>query len=307
MLLFITTSSDVTADILFEKFTAPAFRLNFDLWRDYSVVIRPHEWEITNPAGLQISSANATHCFWWKPFSAKIEGDASVVAEIKYVFRELYNWFFRRGLIVGNSPDFHNRLGKLQILEIAERFFRTPTRSLAGWNLPAQVAQFDGQEIVAKSFSSEFTNDGRALYTSLVDYQRLDRSFPWFLQTKIDARDDVTVVVCADEFFAYTRSRQDLQGLDWRRRIGEDEHPEDAWWRRPLSAVEQQSLRGLCRQLNTKWGRFDFLEDKDGLIFLEFNANGQWAFLDAYGTDGLTHAVIAYLSNDVPTYRAPVV
>jgi hypothetical protein len=268
--------------------------LNFDLWQDYSVVMRTGEWEIANPAGFRISSKSASHCFWWKPFQSKIKGDGFLVSEIKYVFRELYNYFFHRGLIVGNPPDFHNRLGKLQILEIATRFFRTP-QSVVGWNLPEQFRNSDAREIVAKSLSSEFTSDGRALYTSLVEYQSIDRSCPWFLQTKINAANDVTIVVCGDEFYAYTRSREGLQGLDWRRTIGNENHPERAWQARPLSAAEQKSVRGLCQLLRVRWGRFDFLEDEKGLVFLEFNANGQWAFLDCYGNNGLTEAVVSYL------------
>lgn len=314
MLLVLTTSFDVTMDIVIQRLSVPVFRLNFDLWRDYCVIMRPHAWEISNPVGLRINSNNATHCLWWKAFNPKIEGDVSVVAEIKYVFRELYNWFGRRGLIVGNSPDFHNHLGKLHILEIAAPFFRIPSSSIAGWNLPPQLAEVDSQGIVAKSLSSEFTDDNRALYTTAVDYQTLDRSWPWFLQSKTKAGDDVTVFVCDGEFFPYARSRGDLEGgLDWRRHIGRDclrEDLSDVWKRRSLSLSEQQALRGLCQQLNTKWGRFDFLEDDDGLIFLEFNANGMWAFLDPYQTDGLTRAVVAYLSKpplDVPSWSGRVV
>ena len=35
----------------------------------------------------------------------------------------------------------------------------------------------------------------------------------------------------------------------------------------------------------------------DDLVFLEFNANGQWVFLDYSGEDGLVKAVSKYLIN----------
>jgi hypothetical protein len=115
------------------------------------------------------------------------------------------------------------------------------------------------------------------------------------LQAKVDARDDVTVVVCGDSQFAFSRSRQDLEGLDWRRIIPDS--PEESGWRpRTLSEREQKALRSLCRELGVSWGRFDFLEDADGLVFLEYNANGQWAFLDFYNDNGLMRAVADYLS-----------
>jgi hypothetical protein len=296
MLLFITRSSDATADLLFEKCNLLAFRLNFDLWQDYSVVLEPDQWEISNPVGLKITSNNATHCFWWKALSLDIDIDDYLVSEIKYVFRELYGWFLRRGLTVGNSPDFHNRLGKMQILKMAANYFKTPD-SMAGWNLPTETAAFNSDQIVAKSFSSALTTTKRALFSTAVTYAQIDRTFPWFLQTKIDAHDDVTIVVCGDKFHAFTRSREDLQGLDWRRTIGEEKNPEQSRWRpRPLSLSEERALGGLCRELGVHWGRFDFLEDDDGLVFLEFNANGQWAFLDFFGNNGLMRAVAFYLS-----------
>lgn len=297
MLLFITASCNLTADLLFEQSDFSAFRLNFDLWRDYAVLLEPNHWEIRNPVGLTITSETATHCYWWKAFSsAVVDPEHYVEAEIKYMFQELYAWFLRRGLVVGNPPDFHSRCGKLQILKMASRYFRIP-QSFAGWNLPARIGDFHARELVAKSFATALTSASRILYTTPVIYAHLDRTFPWFLQTKIDARDDVTIVVCGDEFHAFARSREGLQGLDWRRTIGEEENPEQSGWRpRPLSRDEEKALEGLCQELEVRWGRFDFLEDEDGLIFLEFNANGQWAFLD-FGSNSLTRAVASYLSN----------
>jgi hypothetical protein len=295
MLLLITGSSDATADLLIQNCKLSVFRLNFDLWQDYSVNFHPDHWEISNPAGHRITDKTATHCFWWKAFNFLIEADEFVVSEVKYVFRELYGWFLHRGLALGNPPDFHNHFGKLQILDVASRYFRTPD-SLAGWNLPAN-AGLNSTQVVAKSLATGLTNANRVLYTTAVNYPEIDRSFPWFLQTEVDAIDDVTVCICGDEQFAFSRSRKDLQGLDWRREIGEEPDPEQSPWRkRPLSHDETTALRNLCRELRVDWGRFDFLEDKEGLVFLEFNANGQWAFLDFYGENGLLQAVGSYLS-----------
>jgi hypothetical protein len=63
-----------------------------------------------------------------------------------------------------------------------------------------------------------------------------------------------------------------------------------------LSEDEYAALRGFCDELGMQWGRLDFLQDECGLIFLEFNANGQWAWLDLNGHYGLTDAVVSYLS-----------
>lgn len=292
MLLVLTTSTDVTADLLFERFDHSAFRLNYDLWQDYAVILQPDRWEITNPTGFKITSESATHAFWWKSFQAKLEkADPYLVAEIKYIFRELYGSFQHR--VVGSSPDFHDSLGKVQLLKIASRYFRTPPASIVGWNLPAQIEEFQ-RGIVAKSLSSEPTGDTRLLYTSTVEYQKIDRAFPWFLQAKVDASYDVTVVVCGRAFFAFARSRTGLAGLDWRRCIADEDPENPSWHVRALSDDEHAGLRGLCQELGVTWGRFDFLQNEN-LVFLEFNANGQWAWLDLRGQHGLFDAVVTYL------------
>jgi hypothetical protein len=56
------------------------------------------------------------------------------------------------------------------------------------------------------------------------------------------------------------------------------------------------SFRALCGELGAEWGRFDFLEDDEGLVFLEYNANGQWAFLDLDDHYGILQAAASYLS-----------
>jgi hypothetical protein len=301
MLLFITGSGDVHANLLLENCNLPAFRLNYDLWQDYSIRCQPGQWEIANPLGRTITSESATHCFWWKAFHYGIDADQYVIAEIKYLLRELYGSFLRRGLVVGNPPDFHHHCGKLQILHMASKYFRVPT-TLCGWNLPATVGLFAEHELAAKSLSSEQTSDGKVLFTTPVAYPQIDRTLPWYLQAKVEARDDVTVFVCGEAQFAFSRSRQDLQGLDWRRIIPDS--PEESGWRpKTLSPSEAKALNALCSDLGISWGRFDLMEDSEGLVFLEFNANGQFGFLDFYCDNGLMRTVAAYLSTPPATCK----
>jgi hypothetical protein len=299
MLLFITGSHDVHANLLLENCNLAAFRLNYDLWQDYSIRCEPGRWEIANPAGRIITSESATHCFWWKAFNYSIDADQYVVAEIKYLFRELYCSFLRRGLVVGNPPDFHHHCGKLEILHMASKYFRIPD-TLCGWNLPATTGRFGAHDLVAKSLSSEQTSDGKVLFTTSVTYPRIDRTLPWYLQAEVEARHDVTIFVCGEAQFAFSRSRQDLPGLDWRRVIPDS--PEESGWRpKTLSPSEAKALSALCCDLGISWGRFDLMEDDEGLVFLEYNANGQFGFLDFYCDNGLMRTVAAYLSTPPAT------
>jgi len=47
------------------------------------------------------------------------------------------------------------------------------------------------------------------------------------------------------------------------------------------------------RETGHTFGRLDFLRDKEGLWFLELNPNGQFAWLDPVGTQGVLKAVAA--------------
>jgi hypothetical protein len=98
MLLVLTGSKDGTADLLFSKIGNKGFRFNYDIFSDYSVVVRPDSWSVENPAGLKITNSTATAAFWWKAFNFFVEEEDYVAEEVKYVFREIYGWFLARSL-----------------------------------------------------------------------------------------------------------------------------------------------------------------------------------------------------------------
>jgi D-alanine-D-alanine ligase-like ATP-grasp enzyme len=64
----------------------------------------------------------------------------------------------------------------------------------------------------------------------------------------------------------------------------------------PLAEYESTAIQGFLRALGVEWGRLDLLRDKDGkLWFLEFNANGQFGFLDEIDRAGLISSIAKYL------------
>lgn len=293
MLLLITGSIDGTSDLIIGRLDKRVFRLNFDLFRDYDLSFTTSGWRIKNPAGHSISSETVTSVFWWKAFNYYLlEEDKFVAEEVKYLFRELYNWACLRKISKGTPPDFHNRLGKINILEISSKYFRTP-KSLATFKLLG-IDDLKGQSIVAKSFSSGLTVTNRSLMTTEVDPTLLDPSFPWFLQEKLDSPADVTVFVCGEGIYSYERDRSTLKGLDWRPEQTRDPLVKE-WIRFNLTPCESSAIRCFCRDIGVEWGRIDFMRIGDELVFLEYNANGQWVFLDYSGEDGLVEAVCKYL------------
>ncbi len=293
MLLLITGSRDGTSDVICKRLGKEVFRLNYDIFNDYKLEFSPDFWRISNPAGHKIDSTLVTSCFWWKAFNFAIEGqDNYVVEEIKYIFRELYAWCKLRSLTKGNPYDFHNQIGKINLLNIASKYFLTPKTSVSLQSAGVEV--LNGYSVVAKSLSSALTDLKGSLLTSEVDIQRIDPNFPWFLQEKISSNFDLTVFVCGERLFSFQRSRENLKGIDWRGEQSFDPNIKE-WEQRALSRNQIHSIQSFCKHLNTDWGRLDFMDVDGELLFLEFNANGQWLFLDFNYENRILDQVISYL------------
>jgi hypothetical protein len=296
LVLLLTNSVDPTADLIVERLPGRVFRLDFDRFSDYALALAPDAWSISGPTGLEITSATVSAAFWWKAFNVQPgEQDVMVTEEVKYVFRELYHGCRARGMVKGNPPDFHDRLGKLAILRLAQPHFSTP-RTLVTFRC-AGVDRFANGPIVAKSLASRLTATGAALYTTEVDPRQLHPDYPWFLQARVDSPADLTVFVCGERLFAFERSREHLESLDWR--AGDEEDGNQAQWRPfTLSAEDERATRALLADLGVEWGRIDLMRTNDGRsVFLEFNANGQWNFLDPDHRVGVLDAVAQYLTS----------
>jgi hypothetical protein len=217
MLLFITGSRDGTADLLFEKINNYAFRLNYDIFDEYQIIIENEYWKIINPTGLEITSETAKSCFWWKAFNFDIMSIESeyIHEEIKYIFREIYSYFQINKTIKGTPPDFHKKFGKLSILKIAKEFFNIP-KTTVGWGKLLKNSTLNDTSTVAKSLTSGLINTEKVLFTTEVSINTLNLTYPWYLQEKIEASDDITTFICGEDIFTFSRDRSELEGLDWR-------------------------------------------------------------------------------------------
>lgn len=294
MILLFANSEDGTADLLVRTLGTGVFRYNFDLFSQYEIEFSPSFWKVSNPAGFSISSKTVSRMFWWKAFvKSETALDNFFKEEQKYVFRELYNWGRLRGLTRGNPPDFHNRMGKVIILDLATRFFRIPRSAVClGRTAIASLASCSG--VVVKSLSSAPTSDKRALYTSRIELNQLDEHYLWFIQEEVVSEADITVFLCGSKFFFFQKSRKKLKGIDWRA----EQTLEDLngnWELFSPSISFENRLKEFSTLLGVNWGRFDFLAEAEDPIFLEFNANGQWVFLDYSGAHGLVAEVARYL------------
>lgn len=289
MLLILTGSEDGTVDRIINQSSLPIFRLNIDLFSEYKFIFTPQFWEISDPTGRSISSTTASRVFWWKAFSYGLNQESFLHEELKYIFRELYSWFGYRNLIIGNPPETEHYIGKIRQLEIAQKFFKIPsTRLIINNSFP--LAATSGH--IVKSLTSGLTTSAKAMFTQEILPHQLEPSLPWYIQEKIDASADITVLVAGSKIFPYSRSRSDLLGLDWRAEQFTDKTP---WILFNVDTDLETSIKNYCQALGISWGRLDFLYAQGEFYFLEINFNGQWAFLDSENSNGLITEVVNYI------------
>lgn len=291
MLLILTGVADGTIDFLVDYFDKPFFRLNLDDFQSYELSFNGEDWVIRNPEGLEISSKSATRCLWWKLFLHQLDNDKYIKEEVRMVAQNLYAWFLSRNMVVGNPPFLEASWGKLRQAEVARKYFKVPLQS-AGWG-EAFLKQFNDQfKWVVKSLSSQLTPSGKAIFTTEVKPKDLDPSLPWYIQEKIVADEDVTVLVAGQELFAFKRSRNQLSSLDWRKEQFSKPEP---WIPYPLALSERNSIKSFLNEMSISWGRIDFLLCDSSLVFLEINPNGQWVFLDPTNQYKVISSVAKYL------------
>jgi hypothetical protein len=182
----------------------------------------------------------------------------------------------------------------MTILGLAKEHFSVPETLVTFRKFNS--SRFDNTQVVAKSLASELSDSKDALMTTQVDISVIDPSFPWYLQSKIDSAWDVTVFYCDGQSFPFRRSRLGLKGLDWRAEQNFEMLVEE-WEPVALGSTFANKILSLSNKLGVEFGRYDFMTvgDTDDLVFLEFNANGQWVFLDPFDKHGLLDCVKNWL------------
>jgi hypothetical protein len=291
-LLILTNAYDATTDLLIQQLNCDSiFRLNFDQLGLYRLRWASHGLSITDPVGKQADTARITKAYWRKPFSGDTESSDSssyVNAESRYILRELVNllWMHEKFTLV--EPFAEHRSGKLIQLHLAADYFRVPSHEIV-----LHESSHLADEVVVKSLAGEPIN-GKVLYTTRVKSNRLDTSFPWFVQAYVPAVSDVTVVFVQGKMFGFSLRRDFLSTTaDWR----STPPNEQVWEVHELPLDLCASIRRYMGVLRLDYGRLDFLLDENECYwFCEVNPNGQFAWLDLNRQHGVIDAVIEAIS-----------
>ena len=297
MLLILTNSVDSTSDEIVRRIGAGrVFRLNIDQWRQYRLVIDRDGFEISDPSGRSIRESKVRACYLRKPtFDDPIDIPASgspeawTRSEVGAVIGEIYGMCRSRGLVRLVEKGAGIRVGKLQQLRAAERFFRVP-RWQYHWG---DAVRGFPERAVAKPLGADFVQDWRFFFTSEVVPAELDIGFPWFVQERIDASHDETVVYVDGTIFAFRLDRGTISGIDWRRDIFSRALE---WRRQPQDGAFESAVRGFMESAGLAFGRLDFLVRNGERVFLEVNPNGQWGWLDLEGREGIFDRVVQALT-----------
>lgn len=288
--LIITDSNDATTDLLIHYLgSEKVFRLNYDLWSNYSIRINSDNFEISTKYNT-VNIKEISKVYWRKPFNSEFVFDSKIdkylKEEVKYIFREIFNLLKINKKTILTKPLYERECGKIAQLIIAKNYFDIPE-----WFLSINNEINYGNYII-KSLSSEPLSEREVLYTKKTNGIELNNKYPWFVQNLINGTHDVTVVHVDNKNFAFKLDRALITDVDWRKEINEKYLP---WEIFQLPKKIDENINLFMKKLNLKFSRIDFIFENEKFYFLEVNPNGQYAWLDLKNENGLLSEILSLI------------
>lgn len=310
--LLYTNSFDGTADLVVKELQQKnVFRLNFDLWADYTLYVDSRGFRIQNPAGQVVTESDIKKVYWRKPIpkreifpeSASSAEDTYMEEELWYAMRDIMNLLWGQGKVVLVEPFAEHRIGKLVQMRAAKKSFTVPDWKFVRGSKEDLIA---GKESVVKSLTLKRVASKSVIYATKVQEQRLDPDAPWLIQDYVDAAADVTVAYVRGEVFAFELARTfTKRTIDWREVSLDPAAPRWSPHRLPPSLII--AIQEYMNRLSLDYGRLDLLRRRTGeYLFLEVNPHGEWGWLDPKGEFGLLKAIIREVSPRTPVHPIPV-
>jgi hypothetical protein len=293
MLLVLSHSEDITTDIVLNHLKdLDVFRFNIDLWQDYEWFVDRNTFLLRDPTHRscrdeEVHAVYLRKLFFNPPLIDVPAGgseEAWTRAEVEALWLGLRDLAMETQRLALVHPSPYGRWNKIRQMRVASRFFRVPE-----WSAFHSHACPMAAPIVAKSFGQSHIGKGGILMVRQVDPEKLSPKYPWFVQKCVsEATHDVTVACIGGKLFAYELPRSSFDGQDCRFSTTLEDL---AWTPCHLSPAEANAVRRFMQATGLTYGRIDMLRDSEGLWFLEVNPNGQFAWLDPHGKNGLLDAV----------------
>ena len=268
------------------------FRFNIDLWKDYTWSIHASGFEIRDPVG-RVCNERDVGAVWlrkllFNPIYIDVPSGGSIESwqreELIRIWEGIYDMAYDAGKLALVHPSPTGRWNKMRQMRTASRYFKVPPWFVVhgphGIQLPA--------EAVAKSFGQVPIGQGAHMLVNRVNPEQIDPAYHWFLQEEVKATQDVTVVYVNGRLFAFETPREVMKSVDSRMPTTTGE---TVWKRMSLSSEQENCISGFMKETGLSYSRLDFLSDGETLWFLEMNPNGQFAWLDPDGTEGMLSAI----------------
>lgn len=171
--------------------------------------------------------------------------------------------------------------------------YQLAVASELGFKVPRTLVTNDVQsiesslstELVLKSLDSVLLNEPKHslfTYTTILDRSRLSDdnigSVPAIAQQALKEKIDMRVTVVGDEVFSVRilKNGRGIEG-DWRV-TPKDQLTYDSF---RLAPTDEDRCRRLVRRMGLAFAAIDFVENDDGLFFIEMNPTGEWSWLVA--------------------------
>lgn len=294
MIFICTCSQDTSTDILLPLLNGTStFRFDIDKPENFTWDFSKQGFTISDlESGKTIDSENLSSFYLRKPLyinAIDVPKEGCLENWRRKETDALFEDLYRHLESLGRTAVVHSRnsqYGKFRQLLVAANHFR-----VADWHIIHGQLTDDLKEDkwVAKTLTGTSIGKNKAFFVKEVNPSKLDLSYPWFLQKKIDGEDEVTVVYVNGQALAYHYPRTEIRTTDDVRLATLEDTSK--WEPCELSDAERTAIRGFMAETGYSFGRFDFIRKDGELWFLEMNPNGQWAWLDEKNENGLISAI----------------
>lgn len=305
MIFISTCSQDSTTDMVVKQLgELDVFRFNIDKPENYSWDFNSGGFRVANTAtGKEITDKTLTSFYLRKPMyydMIDIPKFGCLENWRREETDELFSDFYRECQSRGFTAlviSQNNKYGKLRQMLAAKHHF-----NVAPWHLfhGALPGDLEHGRWVVKSLTSTPIGEGKVLFVKEADPRALDLAYPWFVQERIDGEEEVTVAYVDGKMHAASAGRESFGGEDSRKSLFSNPV---SWPKCPLTAEEESAIRGFMAETGYRFGRFDFIRMNGELWFLELNPNGQWAWLDLRGDNGLVKLVADAIAREDHLHR----
>ncbi|MCK8541357.1 hypothetical protein [Yersinia ruckeri] len=314
MILILSDSYDVHADVVSKKIGKHFFRLNLDIeaLKKTKITFNGLDWIITQ--NDMIIKASDIKCVWPRRVSVQINSEQQQDqsngfrlwrSEWNKSLFGLYNalsaacWFNHvKDATLADNKYFQSKIAKKIGLNQPEFITSNSKQDLTSFvaTNPDSVIKFMSQDM----YISE-SGDLLGLYVNKITPELLenfpsDCENPITLQKYINKKFEVRYTVIEQEHFACAidSQRSGKAKVDWRRY----DLPNTPHWRIDAPQIIKEKVNSLMTLLNLRYGALDFIVDENNdWWFLEVNSAGQWLWIEDLSGMDISSSIANWLTS----------